>query len=799
VKSSPRLSTKISSLRSLRARIAVLTIVAFGALALFGASSATAAADPTTGTISGTVTDAGAGLMSGVPVSISGMGASSYSNFMLTPPNGVYTFSDLPLGYYQISFQGDNLAPSVRQTPAPITVDLTSATSNNDVVFPRWATGTSTVSGNITRAGEALSGVIVQLIAFPNYQEYQTEQATTDANGHYEIDHLPPFDYTLQLQFAQSLGSYDFNGPDINITTNGQTVTRDQDITPWPAATSAVSGSVVDSGTGNPIANSDVELDSSDNGASYSFTTDADGTFSFPGVVPGSYNLSITGPSIASIPTFVPFFTSLGVFPYQTDPLGPLGLHPANATITGTVTDASAHPLDGIFVDAQLTTDSNVGVDLPTDSNGVYSLSGLEAGTYTVSAGGNNMITQFATVTVAAGATAMSNFSLADSADGGSISGTVRDANGNPLQGICEFAYDSAGNIVANGSSAGTDPNGAYTVGGLGVGQFTVYFYDCNSLLTHASTYLGNVYTLAGSQMVPLSQGENSTGSANDVTMRVGGTIGGHVDVSAPGGDVPFPDGSLVVPTVQQQVGTSWVDWLNNTAFAGNGASDYQVNGLPPGHYRLKFEDTNEGVRTYETQWWSSTNSAGISTPDASSVISLAAGQVVTDKDAHMQIPVPTTDPTAPADTTTNGDNISAPDQVTQGQNVTVNVGSDLAGDWVSVWGHSSPVLLGTWAQVSASGTVTVPVPTSLPAGSHNLIAQTSDGTLLGSVPLSITAVPTSLALPPHPSSPLRPQPRRPPPRPQQRRRRLRRSSTRPRRSPRSCRPDRASRSGYSS
>jgi hypothetical protein len=717
-------------------------------MAFLGMTAMGASADPTTGTISGHMTDGTtAATLSNTPVYLGGIGTLSNSFNTNTDLNGYYEFDNLPFGYYQISTQGDYSAPPIHQTPAYITVHLTasSSTSVNDIVVPRWPTGTSSVSGTVTMSDTSapVSGVQVQLAAFPDGlpepQSYFSEQVTTDAFGHYEIDNLPPYSYTLELQFPQTLGSYDFNGPLVDVTSDGESVTRDQQIVPWPAPTSEVSGTIVDNTTSDPISGASVELDSFDNGSTYSGTTGADGTFDFPNVVPGSFSIDVTDSGYAS------YQPMLGVYEYQSDNLGTIRLHSLDATISGTVDDTGSNPLGGAGVYAELTTDSSVNKYLPANSDGTYSLTGLEAGTYSVQVGKDGWIQQFQTVTVASNATATANFALSPNSDGGSITGTVRDSQGNPLAGICELTYDSSGDIISPEPYLGTGPDGVYTVSDLGAGEFTILFSDCSSLLTHASTYLGGVYDEADAHLVTLSPGENSTGTGNDVVMEAGGTIGGHVDVSAPGGYVPFPDGNLIVPVVQQYVHGTWVDWVNETALAGIGAGDYQVHGLPAGQFRLEFEDTNEGVRTYETQWWSSNTPAGIASPNASSIITLAAGQVYNDKDAHMQVPIPDAEPAAlPGDPTTNDDNISSVNQAAQGQTITVNVGAGLAGDWVSVWGHSTPQLMSSWAQVSSTGTVTVAVPTNLVVGPHHLVAQTSDGTLLGSVPLTVTEAPPS-------------------------------------------------------
>lgn len=90
------------------------------------------------------------------------------------------------------------------------------------------------------------------------------------------------------------------------------------------------------------------------------------------------------------------------------------------------------------------------------------------------------------------------------------------------------------------------------------------------------------------------------------------------------------------------------------------------------------------------------------------------------------------------------------PSTASSGQQVIVTVGTAHAGELVRVWLHSTPLLLGTYT-VSEAGTVTVVLPTGLPAGDHRLVVQALDGTLIGWAPLTIAALATTgseLALP---------------------------------------------------
>ncbi|MDQ1432623.1 MAG: Carboxypeptidase regulatory-like domain, partial [Actinomycetota bacterium] len=61
----------------------------------------------------------------------------------------------------------------------------------------------------------------------------------------------------------------------------------------------------------------------------------------------------------------------------------------------------------------------------------------------------------------------------ASGASGGSLSGRVTDASGNPLSGICV--------AVEKGPNAETDAAGAYVIDGLTTGSYKVQYSDCSS------------------------------------------------------------------------------------------------------------------------------------------------------------------------------------------------------------------------------------------------------------------------------------------------------------------------------
>ncbi|WP_423922181.1 ExeM/NucH family extracellular endonuclease [Frigoribacterium sp. 2-23] len=84
---------------------------------------------------------------------------------------------------------------------------------------------------------------------------------------------------------------------------------------------------------------------------------------------------------------------------------------------------------------------------------------------------------------------------------------------------------------------------------------------------------------------------------------------------------------------------------------------------------------------------------------------------------------------------------------LTPGQTITVTVGQQYAGQWVSAWLYSTPVLLSDWQQVSAAGTIQVTIPADAPAGAHRIAVLNASGDVLGwtSVRVAATGDPTAI------------------------------------------------------
>ncbi len=136
-------------------------------------------------------------------------------------------------------------------------------------------------------------------------------------------------------------------------------------------------------------------------------------------------------------------------------------------SISGKITDASGNPLANVSVDA------GIEAGAYTDANGNYIIRGLPFGQYVVGApsqgrwasndAGYVRQTKDTAISEASPDATGINFVLVK---GGSISGKITDANGNPLANVSVDAGIEA--------EAYTDANGNYIIRGLPFGQYAV-------------------------------------------------------------------------------------------------------------------------------------------------------------------------------------------------------------------------------------------------------------------------------------------------------------------------------------
>ena len=257
--------------------------------------------------------------------------------------------------------------------------------------------------------------------------------------------------------------------------------------------------------------------------------------------------------------------------------------------ISGRVTDAAMAPLAGVRVYA-LTENFRTGVDEAfTDANGNYTITGLPSGAYHVAASRDGYGTTFyggfseslsQLITVSAPDTAGGiDFALEVE---GTISGTVNDINGEPIQGATVDAWPVGG---GQGSVATTDASGNYTLGQLSTGSYWVSAYST----AYAREYYDNVFSMDHSDAVQATSGTNTPGITFQLESPSGSITGRVEDESGTGLDNVFV--AVFSNRCENFIMGDWTDTDGN----------YQIANLPQGDVFLQARADGQN---YLQEWY---------------------------------------------------------------------------------------------------------------------------------------------------------------------------------------------------
>lgn len=300
--------------------------------------------------------------------------------------------------------------------------------------------------------------------------------------------------------------------------------------------------------------------------------------------------------------------------------------------ISGRVTDlATGTPQDDVGVYAFVPgSNDRAGYD-QTDPLGMYTIVGLEPGTYEVffvdheydsddflrSEWYSGSVTrEGATSVVVTGDEPATGIDAALS-PGGSISGRITDdVTGIPVAACAtvEITVLEVGSLYRD---ACADTEGNYRVGGLPTGSYRIYF--------HSATYLDEYWDNASysdATLVDVIDGEDTPDI--DAALTLGGSVSGRVIDAATG----LPLSSIRV----YASGTSTSgQWSSGDAYTGTDGR-FTISGLSAGDHRVEFENYNG---RYLTQWYD-----GARTYDTATLVSVNLAEEVTGIDAAMRLTV---------------------------------------------------------------------------------------------------------------------------------------------------------------
>ena len=527
---------------------------------------------PVTGTIQGTVTDGASGTgLSGATITLSGNGAWT----VITGPDGSYqltgvnagstgTITASKEGYYSVSAPvslaaGGTLifSPALSATP------------------PSGTTGSLKGSVNDAAGGQPIGGAAVTASGPGAYA------TTTGSSGVFEFPEMAPGIYTVTI----GAPGYIEQTYSLTVMTGVLTDLGRVPLTSSPV-TGVVSGVITDLLSGAALEGATVTVSGA---AALQATTAADGTYRISGVEPGTVVLSAQRTGYGSAEgTAVVAAGSLLIFSPALAPA------PTTGELRGTVIDnATGSPVPG----AVISLTPNPAGTIPaatTDDAGVFSLTGIPAGSYTATISAPGYGVRSSTGAIVAGVVSdMGALAISLLPTSTTVTGIITDVStGNPVPGAevsvsgtnLSVKTDSAGMYAIQGidalefmvtvSAAGFDSR-SYTVQTAAFGTFTVdsglspsraSALTISALSMDRTSYSGNTDTIVTATI------ENTGDTATDiyVVAKIKNQTGEVVAIAYP----EAPE-ITITPLSTSPVGLTW----NTGQFA-------------PGTYELILEAT---------------------------------------------------------------------------------------------------------------------------------------------------------------------------------------------------------------
>jgi hypothetical protein len=230
-----------------------------------------------------------------------------------------------------------------------------------------------------------------------------------------------------------------------------------------------------------------------------------------------------------------------------------------------------------------------------------------------------------------------------------------------------------------------------------------------------------------------------------NVEVSTGSKLVGTLSVATPDGtSLLTGTREVYVTAYQKRSNGNWLP-VATSYISGATQSTFLIAGLAEGSYKLEFYDFRKGNNSLSTSY----NGGASSLDDAPEII-VGAGQRV--QANHTMTIAPPEKSAQAFDLDDLGaeklaelkDEIVLNAEAAPGSELEIFVGTEFAGEFVSAFANSTPVVLGDWKQVNSQGYIKVKIPTTLPAGSHRIAVQDSRSVVFGWAPITITATATA-------------------------------------------------------
>lgn len=543
--------------RSLGRRVLAAATALVMAVGLAGATASPALAAGT-GVISGTVTGTGNAPLQGISVQIfrcdpnfnpltqQNCWTGVTTGQILTAANGSYSIPNLDPGQYTAAFfpqSGANLNYAYEfwnnKTSLETATAFSVANGAATTVSPNLQLG-ATISGSVFGPGSTaapLTMVSATNTATPN----QSSHATVQSNGSYQFIGLQPGEYYLWAGPDNSLNNpstlvreYYDNKPDAASATrftvgSGQTFTANFEL----ANGGIISGNVKNTSSAN-LPNIDVTIFSKDDYGYWqqikTTTTDASGNYSlaglsnrkyvvrfsdFGGTYGQRYAANTVDRATATEYTVGPGVNATGVNVVLSAGGGITGV------VTQTPTGGSAAPSASAYVSVIKVTAGGVHEtveSVQTNASGVYTVTGLAPGNYTIQTAGDNAGNWAQTfrggyypdqaTTVAINTTTV-NAGTTNVVPGTTLRGNYTDTNLAPVPSVrVKILYErSPNNWVAPPPAGGAGDVNLYIVSRLPPGRYIVYFEDSATTDKYVTQYYNNKPTFGTATVIEAPNG----------------------------------------------------------------------------------------------------------------------------------------------------------------------------------------------------------------------------------------------------------------------------------------------------
>ena len=552
--------------------------------------------------IRGVVSDSVSGLpIAGVNITARPeFGGPALDDTAITAADGSYVFGALSAGSYVLSYSG----AAAHHLSAESAV-LTVASSATLAGVNQALAADAPISGRVTDTlGADLSGV--RVIVHPSTSEGGISAETlTAADGTYRVGGLAAGDYKVEFRYGVSSvwsGGAAFASATVLSPTAAAPVTG---LNATFTRAGSISGLLV-TGDGIGLPGEQVYLYPSDNQSSSVaiLTTDSSGAYTAPGLAAGDYKLrfygwengylgawhggadfaSATVITLAAGQNLIGLTTSLvrGAIIYGRITAEVVGAPVVNARVA--VLDSASEWMWA-------------GMD-ETDAQGYYVIRGLVSGDFKMKFQPDwddavGYMTEyydnkasFATgglVAVTGSTTQEINAQLGV---GGSVTGLVRDADGNPVTGVAVYAYsnDNDWNTLASATSAA---DGTFHLTGLASAPLRIQF-NVYAPSTSVGEWYDNADTWATATPVTVTLGSET--NLGVIQLARAATINGTL--TAPGGS------PVAGAIVRLYPGVSQYDWEYTTTATTDALGHYTLVVFNPGDYKLQFRGTVAGYGT---------------------------------------------------------------------------------------------------------------------------------------------------------------------------------------------------------